>query len=383
MGENWGTAVLRAASIGASRPCRLANAGLLGIISACHAGSLVDAPSSRLRGEGNADESSVKGGGGGGGEPVDVPNMALGGKLGVSGASPGGSSAAGDAVGGAAGEGQPQPTVAPANAAGAGGDGGDSAGGWSPAALAGLALWLDAGWGVDTAGAGANRTVATWHDRSGNSNDASQSTATGQLRFMTGAINGRPAAGFDGRTDWLNVADSESLHLGKEPFAVALVASWTNSAEATDESGGYGTLLAKQTGGPPWTGLSLWGNNSYSGLPEATLLFQLEQPATWVTSNSAGLNDGLVRAYGARLSKPTPADSFVETRINSVVTRRRLDGPPPDISNPGVPLEIGGRGRAYQAMSGLIAEVVIVRGELSDEGCALLDDYFRVKYGLW
>src|SRR5256885_1609798 len=86
--------------------------------------------------------------------------------------------------------------------------------GWTPSALPGLVLWLDAGFGVP---AGADQTVSAWRDRSGHDNDATP--GSGQLRpVLATAANGRPMIffrSFDGTGGaHLTIPDAPTL-----PFA--------------------------------------------------------------------------------------------------------------------------------------------------------------------
>mgnify|MGYP005840254249 CR=1 FL=1 len=62
-----------------------------------------------------------------------------------------------------------------------------------------LELWLDA----NKLGLSDGNPVSTWSDLSGNSNNATQGTASNQPIFNTNAINGLPALTFDGGNDFL------------------------------------------------------------------------------------------------------------------------------------------------------------------------------------
>jgi len=101
---------------------------------------------------------------------------------------------------------------------GTGGDGGgavdatvavDAAGPWTPARIAGLALWLDG----DTAVADVNGRVATWTDKSGAGNDATTVTDVQKPVLLTGAdgLNAHHALHFDGTGAFMTIADKASL----------------------------------------------------------------------------------------------------------------------------------------------------------------------------
>ena len=99
-----------------------------------------------------------------------------------------------------------------------GGDGNDSlsaVGGWSPAALPGLALWLDAadldgdGIAEGTAEAGLTATgVATWADKSGNNRAATQTGWDNQPQWMIDPATGRPVVRFGNGVDGSTTNDS-------------------------------------------------------------------------------------------------------------------------------------------------------------------------------
>ncbi len=62
---------------------------------------------------------------------------------------------------------------------------------FSPKELTGLAIWLDAQDASTLALSGSN--VTQWSDRSGRANHATQGTAVHQPKYVSSAINGRPA----------------------------------------------------------------------------------------------------------------------------------------------------------------------------------------------
>jgi hypothetical protein len=100
---------------------------------------------------------------------------------------------------------------------GTGGDGGgvvdatagvDATGPWTPARIAGVALWLDG----DTAVADVNGRVATWTDKSGAGNDATTATDAQKPVLLTGAsgLNSHHALHFDGTSTFMTIADKAS-----------------------------------------------------------------------------------------------------------------------------------------------------------------------------
>jgi hypothetical protein len=96
----------------------------------------------------------------------------------------------------------------------------DAAGPWTPARIAGIALWLDA----DTAVADVNGRVATWTDRSGAGNDATTVADAQKPVLLTGAsgLNAHHALHFDGAATFMTIADKASLRW-TQSFVVEVV----------------------------------------------------------------------------------------------------------------------------------------------------------------
>jgi hypothetical protein len=73
---------------------------------------------------------------------------------------------------------------------------------WTPASLTGLKFWGDANQQSESADA----AVATFVDRSGNSNDFTQATGASQPLLRFASINGKKALEFDRTNDYLSCA---------------------------------------------------------------------------------------------------------------------------------------------------------------------------------
>src|SRR2546425_7339765 len=74
----------------------------------------------------------------------------------------------------------------------------------------GLQLWLKADAGVTTNAAGG---VMQWDDQSGMANNAAQADENLSPTLVNGAINNRPVLRFNGLTNYLEVADSDSVSI--------------------------------------------------------------------------------------------------------------------------------------------------------------------------
>jgi hypothetical protein len=111
------------------------------------------------------------------------------------------------------------------------------AGAWTPRALPGLAVWLDAGKGLVTGAAG---KVVRWEDQSGKGHHFTEPMVQAQPVLAAGAAHGRPAVRFDGETSRLSIFpgpdEKASLARGKDDFVVAVVAA-VNNQYPQDTSG--------------------------------------------------------------------------------------------------------------------------------------------------
>jgi hypothetical protein len=89
---------------------------------------------------------------------------------------------------------------------------------FSPARVAGLVLWLDAG---QLSGLADGAAVAAWADQRGGPHAAVQAASSAQPVYRAAAVNGRPAIHFDGMDDHLVVA--ATLASGSQKRSVVLV----------------------------------------------------------------------------------------------------------------------------------------------------------------
>ena len=243
----------------------------------------------------------------------------------------------------------------------------------------GLALWLDSAVGVVTDGLPSNPKVATWHDRSGRANDARQEVVGARPRWVNGAVNGLPAAQFNGRA-YLAVDDAPSIQFGTNDFVVALVGAWTNPTIQTSSSFGWAYLVQKQADQGPYTGILVAANEA--GPNSLGRLFFQVRFGDSLQSASTALNDGEFRLYLARRRSAAPNYSTLELRINAAEVGS-ADVPLIDASAVGAKLQLGGSADPQPALQGHIAEVVMIGGPLDDDAIGELERYFNEKYALW
>lgn len=264
--------------------------------------------------------------------------------------------------------------------AGSGGDA-DSLDLLDPTSFPGVALWLEAAYDHCSVN-DAEGHIEQCTDRSSHSNHAQQALADRRPTLTKTLLNGHATMHFES-PDWrarsLVVADTESLRLAKRDFTVALVAAWTNSTGVVqNEYGGYGILLTKQASSAPFSGLTLLAN--YPGLaanhPTASrFAVQLDLDGSYALSASVKLNDSRFRLLVARRT-----GLELEVRVNGISQTRMQTESVRDISNEGYPLVIGGVD--HSALSGDIAEVVLIGGAVPESKVGQLEAYFLQKYRL-
>jgi hypothetical protein len=250
----------------------------------------------------------------------------------------------------------------------------DASAGWSPGVVPGLVLWLDGSNGLSQ-GAGGG---PAWSDQSGQRNDA---LPMGAPVIKPGAIGGRPAVHFNGGPDYLVVQDSSSLQFSTGDFVIAVVAAHTTP---TTGMWGYGLFYSKQEQTAPYPGPGLVANTvNRTGQIEAQVA--LDTPSLILTTG-ADYNNGqplyLTMHRFSRIDDGGTATATLDLRVNGA-DAGSISGPGAalDVSAAGQPLVLGGSAKA-QGMVGDLAEVVAIKGAVSDADIDALEAYFRAKYGL-
>lgn len=100
--------------------------------------------------------------------------------------------------------------------------------GFSPADIAGLALWVEADAGTSTTTDGA--AVSTWNDQSGNDRHITGSGSTRPV-YKADILNGKPVLRFDGVDDVLAAGSGATIQ------HVFVVASYTKNVEFSEFDG--------------------------------------------------------------------------------------------------------------------------------------------------
>lgn len=238
-------------------------------------------------------------------------------------------------------------TTSSSSSSSSGSGGGGGAAPFTPAALPGLSLWLnpDAGVIEDPQHAG---VLLKWQDQSGNGNTATSLATQDGLRFDIdpSAINGHDA--FHCRGPSLEIADDPSVKFGTGGFTIAEVVRTANTVR---------TILWDMTGTPDAIRFEFTDTN------------QLQ-----LFTGSASV--GAVEA--------TP-NAFHIVIVRGPMLELRMDGSQifgttstANIIGTGNPIELCSLGGPQVE----IAEVVAVKGTVSDANLAKLQAYLQTKYAL-
>ena len=236
-----------------------------------------------------------------------------------------------------------------------------------PSTLGGrLVLWLSADKDFATDGG-----FAVWKDQSGTGNDALQSNGVAIPALFDGGtgVGGKPALHFAG-AQYLQVTDNASLQWAASDFSLFMVERHTNDSSL------YAILYTKWTddGAQGYPGFFLWAD-----YPNSTGLVTRLDLADTVYGPDGG-NDGVARVVGARKN-----GSDLQLYSGGKLVGEMADASianPTEFNAATIPAYIGGRPQGFQMLQGDIAEVIGVKGTLTDKELADLQAYLKAKYNL-
>lgn len=247
-------------------------------------------------------------------------------------------------------------------------DSGDSGPSFTPASLTGrLVLWLKADAQYVVADGGVR-----WKDQSPASNDAVQDTAARvpALSAADAGVNGHPAVHFTGK-EYLQIADNATIRWAQSDFAIYSVLRHVNAPPS------YAIVYAKWTDVAPFPGIFLWANYPGAG-PNDGYVTRLDTNREILSDG--GKNDGKPRVVGAR-----KVGGRFELRIDGAKVGEIADAGGYDqtgFDSIGRPAFLGGRPELIQMLEGDVAELVGVKGTLSDAETTQLEAYLKGRYGL-
>lgn len=265
-------------------------------------------------------------------------------------AGPSGATSTGSTVATAtgAGGGSSSSSTGASSTSGSGGAGG--AGSFTPADLPGLVLWLEGDSGV-VADPQHPGTLLHWLDQSGNGNDATAMGLQDGYRFNIdpAVIHGHDAIGCPGNGTRIEVPDVPSLRFGTGEYAVAVVARKSALANGTFKS------LYEKDGG---NGVRMGFGTDFQ-LYQANTTVSLADPDPTKFHAIVGRGPSLrLSTLGANVTGPTASGN-----VDAV----------------GWPIYLCTNGGADGQD---LAEVVVVKGALSDANLTKLQGYFQTKFNL-
>lgn len=223
----------------------------------------------------------------------------------------------------------------------------------------GLLLWLRADQGVVLSGS----NVTDWLDQSGNGNHVTQAVAGSRPVLVNNAIGGRPALDFSGSKFMQSTLTS--LVAGGTAYSVLCVAK-----------NGNGTLLSLRLASPPAT--------TYS----ASMFFLAN---TYVYSDSSVVNETVGNTLAETQSASAAfkschryegAGQFAKITLNT--TPRTITGGFAQTTETGATgFQVGVNTQTVpEYWNGLIAEVIVVRGAISDLDRQRIELYQRNFFGV-
>lgn len=129
---------------------------------------------------------------------------------------------------------------------------------WTPAQIATL-LWLDAS---DSSTISLGSGVSQWSDKSGNSRNASQSTASAQPALISNGLNSLTTIRLDGSNDSLNLASA----IATVRFAF-VICKWTSQGQ-----GAFAPIFGGDNSNYDWNGSDFPYTDLFSGFTNTNIL---------------------------------------------------------------------------------------------------------------
>jgi hypothetical protein len=261
---------------------------------------------------------------------------------------------------------------------------GSDGGTFNVAGLPGLVLWLNGEKDVQTVGA----KVTSWHDQSGNSNDAAETRDAAQPSLVQNVMHGRPAVHFTADPQAPNgkdliIAPSSSLGWGPADFLVEVVAQYDNTLQQPDSGAeqavGYGAFYTTITATPidTATGVGLYANVPPIGNSAATTGFLAFAHGIAAPSSGNGYNNTTPHTFGMQRTAGN-----LTARLDGAVVGTQAIPVNADVGS-SVGAQLGAiENAATQRLDGDIAEVIAVRGTIATSDLTGLEGYLRSKYTL-
>jgi hypothetical protein len=223
-----------------------------------------------------------------------------------------------------------------------------------------------------------NDRVTAWSDRSANANNAAPAPCVGPAKAAA-SLGGKQTLLFDGTSTCLKIATSASVEFGTGDYAIFVVARYNNTP-TFGAANAVGVFWSKRLTSSNYDGAVFWGNTiaPSTGKLNARQSNLVGNGATGATDN---LNDNTWRRLGT-----TRRGTTMAVWVNGVVDGTQTLSAASDVSQNTRPVWIGGEGdmntTGLNWLAGNIAEIVAVKGNVTDAQVAQLDAYLKAKFGL-
>ncbi len=224
-----------------------------------------------------------------------------------------------------------------------------------------VAVWLKADAGVVKDG---SDLVSQWSDQSGAGNNVIQGNTAFQPQFIDGVINGKPVLRFNGisNTNYLEAPHASSLVVRSDVSVFAVI---NPSSLAT-----HNAIIGKTLGNQPapfdfYTTVNAGRPTFYRGNGSVG---SFVGGVSNVVAGSSYILSAVARG--------TNGTSFMNGAFNAIAA---FLAPVGDV---GGPMRVGTRADFATRMTGDIAEIILLRGAVSDAERIAITDYLGTKYGI-
>ncbi len=233
-----------------------------------------------------------------------------------------------------------------------------------------LKLWLDAA-DASTLWEQSNCTVAAtngndvgcWQDKSGNGNNAIQSTsASYKPHLNTSGINGKSILDFDGADDALIAAHSASLTINADLSMLTVITRHTLR---------YHSIIAKTSSNKP-SSYDFWLNNSGNN---RMVFLRGNGSGSYSSWASTGFNINTPVILAVTM-EGTASKHYLNGVTNGSSTISTTMG------DTGNPLYIGNRVDGYNELDGYMAETLLYNVALTDSERQKVEKYLSDKWGI-
>ncbi|MCB0395215.1 MAG: hypothetical protein KDD36_01095 [Flavobacteriales bacterium] len=222
-------------------------------------------------------------------------------------------------------------------------------------------IWLSANDYVYTDAGSTEATNGTavqeWHDRSGNGNDAVQTTGGSQPTLVTNSINGQSVLTFDGTADWMSIVTSDIPETNYTEFVIF---------KSSDVTGPFTTIASPAT----YTG---GAHDRQFGLSSNKLSSRIYN--TEVISTASNYNDNTARIAEIQVTSGSGQELFINEASVKTGTKGGSD------FNWEAGMVVGGH-TAWGYYAGSIAEVILYNTVLNDAQQIIVNNYLSSKYGV-